>query len=73
MENLVKLFVIAGLSMAFAFTYAAETTATKDSMASIAKTAVTVDSSSSSSMKKSVTGNKPKPPTNWSKVKDLFL
>lgn len=71
MEKLIKMFFIAGLSMAFAFAQPIDTTAKHDSSAQAVKAAGTV--ASSSGEKKAVTANKPKSPTNWSKVKDLFL
>jgi hypothetical protein len=71
MEKLIKIFVIAGLSMAFIYAQSVDTTVKKDSLAQAVKAAGTV--ATSSGEKKAVTANKPKPPTNWSKVKDLFL
>lgn len=71
MEKLIKMFFIAGLSMAFVYAQAVDTTVKKDSSVQAVKAASTVTSSSGE--KKAVTGNQTTKKTNWSKVKDLFL
>ena len=71
MEKLIKIFVIAGLSMAFAYAQTIDTTVKQDSSSQAVKAASTVVPSSG--QKKAATGIKIKPPTNWSKIKDLFL
>jgi hypothetical protein len=65
MEKLFKLFVSFALFIAFAYAQTVDTTVAKDSSQTV--TASTV-------VKKATTGTRPgKPPTNWSKIKDLFL
>jgi len=71
MGKLIKIFIIAGLSMAFAYAQTIDTTAKQDSSSQTVKAASTV--TPSSGQKKAVTGITRKPPTNWSKIKDLFL
>jgi len=71
MGKLIKIFIVAGLSMAFAYAQTIDTTAKQDSSSQAVKAASTV--TSYTGQKKAVTDIKPKPPTNWSKIKDLFL
>jgi hypothetical protein len=71
MGKLIKIFFVAGISAAFAFAQGADSTVVRDSSQTVTAAAVPA---SSSGEKKSVTGVKTtKPPTNWSKIKDLFL
>jgi len=67
-----KIFLAVGLSVAFAFAQTVDTTVTKDSSTQTVSAAA--PAASSTSVKKATTGTRPgKPPTNWSKIKDLFL
>lgn len=73
MGKLIKIFLVAVvLSLAFAYAQPVDTTAKRDSSSQVITAASTV--TPSSGVKKAVTGIKTtKPPTNWSKIKDLFL
>jgi hypothetical protein len=66
MEKIIKIFLMVAAAAALSFAQAADTTAKVDSAAQkVAAPAV--------DQKKVITNVRPKVPTNWSKVKDLFL
>jgi hypothetical protein len=66
MEKVIKIFLMMVAATAITFAQAVDTTAKVDSAAQKV-TAPSVD------LKKAVSNVRPKVPTNWSKVKDLFL
>jgi len=72
MGKVTKIFLAVCLAAAFAFAQAVDTTVTQDSTVQTVATATPAPASTS--VKKATTGNLPgKAPTNWSKIKDLFL
>jgi hypothetical protein len=70
MGKLIKIFFIAGIAVAFAF--AQRDTTAMDSTVQTVTTAI--PAAPATGEKKTTTGTTPpKPSTNWSKIKDLFL
>ena len=68
MEKIIKIVLMMVAATALTFAQAVDTTVKVDSAAQkVAATAPSVD------QKKAITNVRPKVPTNWSKVKDLFL
>jgi hypothetical protein len=71
MEKVIKIIGIAAVVAAFVYAQTADTVAAKDSTQPISAVSIPA---SAANVKKATTGTRPaKPPTNWSKIKDLFL
>ena len=70
MEKIIKIVLMMVAATAITFAQAVDTTVKVDSAAQ--KVAATV-AAPSVDQKKAITNVRPKVPTNWSKVKDLFL
>jgi hypothetical protein len=68
MNNVIKIVLIIASSMVIAFAQAADTTAKQQTSSPAAS--ATVSPANGKSIATKVT---PKAPTNWSKIKDLFL
>jgi hypothetical protein len=72
MGKVIKIFLAVCCAVAFAFAQTVDSTVAQDSSSQVVST--TTPAASSTNVKKATTGTQPgKAPTNWSKIKDLFL